>query len=197
MKRHYRAPLAALACALLSASAPAELKLSLTVEGTPAELAHVLEVLRAEGLAGADKDEKGMWLQVFSTAGEGAATEDAPQAPVPTLVEPAASPGSTPPGAPVLLTVTVTDPEHRVDTIAAWLRDTSVTLDLHDNGQDGDAVAGDGIWSATLSVPQATPAGLYTLTFSAYDAKGDPIQVPGSEGATVPLTGTAGLAVTG
>jgi hypothetical protein len=190
-------PILAVLVAMTAATASAELELSLTVEGSPEEIMQVLELLRGAGLGGAaPAGEDALRLEVFSSTGEATAATPPPP-PVAALNEPAVSPSTTPPGAPVLLTVTVADPEHQVDTIAAWLRDTSVTLDLHDNGQDGDALAGDGIWSATLLVPQATPVGSYTVTFSAYNAKGDPILVPVEGAEPAPLTGNAGLTIGG
>lgn len=59
------------------------------------------------------------------------------------------------------------------------------TVDLVDTGTSGDAVGGDGVWTAALRVPTRTPSGAYTVRVNATDAAG-----------RLAATGTVPLSVT-
>jgi len=56
-------------------------------------------------------------------------------------------------------------------------------VSLQDLGADGDAEGGDGVWSARLTAPVATPGGAYAIPVNATDASGAP-----AASATVTLT---------
>lgn len=197
-----RALIGVLCAALLApAFAAAELRFSLTIEGSPEEIMAVLRQLRRSGIGGNAEEAGGdpLRLRVFSATGDAVETpapagSAAPEPPV-DLRAALVSPPGGPPGAPVLITVRVRDEEHRVDTVAAWIPAVSLTADLHDNGQGGDVTAGDGIWSATLAVPDTLPDGAHEVTLTAYDANGDVIAFTGPEGVREPVTATTQLVV--
>jgi hypothetical protein len=110
------------------------------------------------------------------------------------LQEAAITPAQAKAGEAVVLTVKVCDPDDTVDTLAASVGGKDV--DLNDNGANGDAVAGDGVWSAAMEVPAGATAGAYAVKITAYDAFGYPVSMPGppSEGsdkAKPPLTAEA------
>lgn len=193
--------LAAVLALFLPGFASAELRMSLTIEGSPEEIMAVLRQLQQAGLGGSAETpgHDPMRLRVFSATGEPApeTVPTEPPAPEPPVDLRAAlvSPPSSPPGAPVLVSVRVRDLEQRVDTVAAWIPAVALTADLHDNGQGGDVTAGDGIWSATLVVPETLPDGAHEITLTAYDANGNVIAFTGPEDIQEPVTATTQLVV--
>ena len=52
------------------------------------------------------------------------------------------------------------------------------TLELKDEGKEGDEKAGDGIFTAKTTPPDEAEPGLYEIEFVVYDKNGDPVQVP-------------------
>jgi len=110
----------------------------------------------------------------------------------PELVDAKVVPAKASPGDKTLVQVELVDPQGVVSVVVATVREfPQMSLDLKDNGENGDAVAGDGIWSCAMEVPAIAPAGEYTWDFEAYDAAINPVQVTGEGGETVPLTAEA------
>ena len=104
------------------------------------------------------------------------ATEPAPLPEGLTLYDAQFEPAAAEPGETVLLSVAVHDPEKRVDTVAATFRDIQdATLDLFDNGTQGDRTIGDGIWSRRVPVFPQMQAGQHVLEITAYDVNGNQI----------------------
>jgi hypothetical protein len=52
------------------------------------------------------------------------------------------------------------------------------TMELKDEGTQGDAKAGDGIFTVTGTPPAEAEPGLYEIEFVVYNKKGDPLNVP-------------------
>lgn len=52
------------------------------------------------------------------------------------------------------------------------------TMELKDDGTEGDKEKGDGIFTTTSTPPGEAEPGLYEIEFVVYDKNGDPIQVP-------------------
>jgi hypothetical protein len=197
-----RAWLCAAVLGLIAAPwAAAELRLTLSIEGSPEEIMAILRQIQQSG-TGAQGDAGGddtLRLRVFSATGDpGAAPEAAatpPAEPPITLHTALVSPPSSPPGAPILLTVRVRDLEQRVDTVSGWIPAASQTADLYDNGQGGDVTAGDGIWSTTLLVPETLPDGAHEIALTAYDANGDVIAFTGPDDVRQPVTASTQILV--
>ncbi|HOV34132.1 MAG TPA: hypothetical protein PLX23_12305, partial [Candidatus Hydrogenedens sp.] len=76
-----------------------------------------------------------------------------------------------------------------VDTISATLLGTSISIDLKDDGQNGDETAGDRIWSGIFNL---TPdvSGIKTFILTAFDEKGKIVQIKSEEGIIKPVMGT-------
>ncbi len=55
------------------------------------------------------------------------------------------------------------------------------TMDMKDDGKNGDEKASDGVFSVTGNVPNEAEPGQYDIEFVVYGKKGDPIKVPGTE----------------
>ncbi len=52
------------------------------------------------------------------------------------------------------------------------------TMELKDDGSQGDAKAGDGIFTTTGTPPAEAEPGLYEIEFVVYNKDGDPLEVP-------------------
>ncbi|HZW06767.1 MAG TPA: choice-of-anchor X domain-containing protein, partial [Phycisphaerales bacterium] len=88
-----------------------------------------------------------------------------------------ATPGSVTPGDSILYTVTVIPGGNPVSTGIVVTGDLSSlggsgTAAFHDDGLNGDAAAGDGVYSLMYTVPAATAGGGYTVPVSVSDAQG-------------------------
>lgn len=59
-----------------------------------------------------------------------------------------------------------------VSTLGVGSASTLPPLALNDNGADGDAAGGDGVWSGLLRAPTSTTPGWYTLPISVIDLAG-------------------------
>ena len=181
------APLTALVCALLCAVSGADVTVSVQISGTVDELTQILEVLKGLGIgtAEATATEGGLPISLHSLidrpAEAGAAPEPAaPPKPPLAFLAAQTTPDKVHPGNEVLVTLEVSDPDRRVDTIVATLSGaTDADYDLFDNGKRGDAVAHDGIWTLALPVPPSAGIGSYVLSFKAYDEFGDQVFLGG------------------
>jgi hypothetical protein len=104
------------------------------------------------------------------------------------MMDARSDPAKLAPGDEGLICVRVMDTEGVVAAITATVREyPTMVLDLNDNGEDGDAIAGDGIWSFAVEVPDAALAGVYNWDFAAFDASGNPVKVTTEEGGEEPL----------
>jgi hypothetical protein len=93
------------------------------------------------------------------------------------LFKASVEPASGEPRDVTLVTVAVNDPDNKVDTVAARFRDLpDSTLDLFDNGTQGDQTAGDGIWSRRVPVFPALQPGPQVLEIMAYNVNGQPVK---------------------
>jgi hypothetical protein len=191
-----------------TASLPASAEVTVTVQisGTIEEIMPILQMLQSSGFNKAAQEKlDGLKLEINSsteatpTAPPATATapatppasEAAPVAPAmppqPALAAPVVQPAVAKPGDQVLITVAVTNPEGRIDTLAAR-QGGAYAFDLYDNGTRGDAVAGDGVWSYLYTVNPNAPDGPIDLELNAFNAGADPVKVKNEAGEEVPLT---------
>lgn len=180
--------------ALCGAVAPAraEVTVSITISGTVEELVPILQKLQELGLGGATAAGDPLKLNVHSVM---TGDETAPAATAPPAIESAAvEPASAKAGEAVLVTAKIVDAGHAIDTVAATIGETKV--DLFDNGMEGDATAGDGIWSRKVTLSPALAAGEVAVAVNAYNANGEPVLITGADGQSAPLTAQAKVTVT-
>ena len=213
MKRSIRIATILLAAALgLAGAARADVTVSITINGSLDEIIPILELLRDMGIGTETLGDPGDPLRLnMHSVSTIEAAPGAPEsafeavAPAPVVLqpsEPAPQPATalsdmqfTPmpaaPGSEVLLTVAVTDADKHVDTLVAQIpRVADENFDLYDNGTHGDQTATDNIWSATVTVPQATNPGEYTATVTAYDPHGDPVKADETNDAPLTIQGS-------
>jgi hypothetical protein len=104
------------------------------------------------------------------------------------MMDARSDPAKLSPGEDAIICVRVIDTQGVVAAITATVREyPTMVLDLNDNGEEGDAIAGDGVWSFAIEVPGGAPAGVYNWDFEAFDANGDPVKVTTEEDAEEPL----------
>lgn len=196
---------------VLGAAAGADVSVTLTISGDMDEILAILQLLRSMGYGGSAPEEDPLRLRVHSVHSSdekaaassvsdetGAVPAPAPEPepkPVIALQNPAAEPASVKAGAAVVVRTEVIDQQNAIDTLAATLGKTNVTVDLHDNGEQGDTTAADGVWSGTLTVPPETRAGAYEIAILAYDGNGDPIMTLTADQRVTNLSVKTGLTV--
>jgi hypothetical protein len=99
-------------------------------------------------------------------------------------------------GDETVISVRIIDTQGVVAEVTATVREyVAINLDLNDSGEEGDKVAGDGVWSIAFEVPYEADAGQYNWDFEAFDANGDPVKVTTEAGGTEMLTAEAPVEV--
>ena len=181
--------LTALIAVTCAGAAHAEINVTVSISGTLDEILPILRHLQDLGIGVAGKDA--MKLQVHSVM---SGTEAAPGAPAPLGFQAAAvAPVSAKAGETVLITAKVGDPDHVVDTVAATVG--GETVDLYDNGTNGDVTALDGTWSRSVALPATIPSGDAVIVLTAYDVSGDAVHVTAPDGTKAPVTAKATVTV--
>lgn len=172
--------------------ARAEVTVSITISGPVEELVPILQKLQELGLGGATATADPLKLNVHSVMTE--EEKAAAESPQPAIKSVTVEPASAKAGGSVLIAASVADPNRAIDTVAATIGDTKV--DLFDNGTEGDVTAGDGVWSRMTALPAGLAPGEVEVSAHAYNANGEAVQVPGTNGEPTALTAMAKVAVT-
>ena len=111
------------------------------------------------------------------------------------MMDAATDPVKVSPGDVATVRVKVVDTKGVVASVTATVREApEIVLDLNDNGEEGDKVAGDGIWSMDIDIPWDAPAGMYNWDFEAFDADRVPVYIK-VEGKETQLTAEAEVQV--
>ena len=112
------------------------------------------------------------------------------------MMDAMSDPGKVAPGEATILQVKVDDPFKVVSEVTATVREyPEIVLDLNDNGENGDKIAKDGVWSYHIDVPDDTQTGIYNWDFKALDSKGILLKVTNDEGKDEPLNATTVLEI--
>jgi hypothetical protein len=99
------------------------------------------------------------------------------------MIDAKVEPTELAPGDESVISVKVIDTKGVVAAVTATVREyPEVTLDLNDIGEQGDLVAGDGVWSIAFDIPYEAPEGEYNWDFEAFDADGNPVKITTKEG---------------
>ena len=95
-----------------------------------------------------------------------------------------------------VLSLNTVDTESKIARISIVVREyPEYTLELNDNGENGDVKAKDGIWSVEINVPYDAPNQKFNLDGSVYDSNGNPIMTKSETGEETKLTFTVILYV--
>jgi len=165
--------------------ATAELSVTVSITGSIDEVLPLLRHLQDLGIGlGESPGTESPKLEVHSVMTGAEPAQPAP--PVLGFQEVVIEPASAKAGDSILVSVRVGDPEHVVDTVAATA--AGQTVDLFDNGTEGDVTPVDGVWSRKLTLPANLPAGDTEISISAYDVNGDAVQLTAPDGTKSPMT---------
>ncbi|MHC4132322.1 MAG: choice-of-anchor X domain-containing protein [Planctomycetota bacterium] len=108
------------------------------------------------------------------------------------MIDAKIDPPKASPGDESVISVKVIDTKGVVAAVTVTVREyPEVVMDLKDNGQQGDTVAGDGVWSIAFDIPYEAPEGEYNWDFEAFDADGNPVKITTKEGSEKLLTAEA------
>ncbi len=112
------------------------------------------------------------------------------------MMDARSDPAKLSPGDESIICVRVIDTQGVVAAVTATVREyPAISLDLNDSGEEGDKVAGDGVWSIAFDIPYEAPPGEYNWDFEAFDADGDPVKITTKEGGEEPLIAEAAIEV--
>ncbi|MHC4500067.1 MAG: hypothetical protein ACYS21_13240 [Planctomycetota bacterium] len=112
------------------------------------------------------------------------------------MMDARSDPAKLSPGDESIICVRVIDTQGVVAAVTATVREYNpISLDLNDSGEEGDEVAGDGVWSIAFEVPGEADTGQYNWDFEAFDDNSDPVKVTTEKGAEEPLTAEAPVEV--
>jgi len=190
------------ALALVSTTARAELRVTLTIDGDINEMVAVLQQLQALGLGGSEAEaDDPLKLRVESVHEQApepeAETQPEPEPePVLALTRPTAQPEPVAPGGELTLSVAVIDERRVVDTMSAAVEGLGLACDLFDNGTHGDVTPADGVWTAVLPIPADAVEGGHEVTFIVYDGAGNPLTAPTPDGGAAAVTASTQVTVT-
>jgi hypothetical protein len=106
----------------------------------------------------------------------------------PRIEQAAIVPQELKPGDVAILTFRVRDRHAIVATVQAEIaEERSIQFPLRDDGVAPDAVAGDGVWTQQIIVPQQAPPGTYHVELTAITSEDVPVPVRNESGKVVPL----------
>ncbi len=200
LTRITRLALCAAVLLLCTGLARAEVTVSITISGDIDELIPILEHLQRSGtdMGGDEASAEALRFHILSESNgdeAAAATEEESAPKTLSLRAPSVAPASPAAGSTAVVSVTVTDPQRRVDTVGMAIEGTDFSADLLDQGKEGDATAADGIYSRAVTLPEDLAAGEHTVVITGYDRNGAPIKVTGEDGIVTTLTAKAIITV--
>lgn len=115
----------------------------------------------------------------------------------PKLQDAVISPAALQPGQSATITVKVVDKHKIIQRVVATVaEDQRMKFKLRDDGVAPDEKAGDGVWSYSVRVPFMAPPGNFTLEITAYNAKGEAINVKKGQKEIGPLTASTSWSIT-
>ncbi|NUM56794.1 MAG: hypothetical protein HUU46_24460 [Candidatus Hydrogenedentes bacterium] len=115
----------------------------------------------------------------------------------PKLQDAVINPAALKPGENATITVKVVDKHKIVQRVVATVaEDQRMKFKMRDDGVAPDEKAADGIWSYSVRVPFMAPPGNFTLEITAYNAKGEAINVKKGQKEIGPLTATTSWSIT-
>lgn len=177
-------------------AASGDVTVSVTISGSLDEMLPILEHLREVGFGVHRAGNEALRLEIHSDA----SAPDSPAAelseqPEPRMTAFMAEPGAVRPGGRAWLSILVLNGAGIVDTVSATFIETGQQIELYDNGENGDPVAGDGQWSANTVIDPELAPGRHALRIVAFNANGQPVLVKCEDGQPVELAADVTLEV--
>lgn len=101
------------------------------------------------------------------------------------------------PGTTAILSVNIKDRYAIVSRIEGYImEEPDIKLVFNDKGEEGDVKAGDGVWSLAVDVPQEAPPGDFVLELTAYNSKGEEINIREKGGEVKVLSTNLNISIT-
>jgi hypothetical protein len=114
----------------------------------------------------------------------------------PRLDNAAITPSTLHPTETGVISVKVVDKYKIVNRVVGTVvEDPRMKFRLRDDGRPPDEKALDGIWSVQVEVPKLAPPGNFTIELTAYDSKGNAIEVKKARREKGPLTATTAMVI--
>ena len=168
---------------------PEALELTLNIKGSIEEITKVLDCLKQSGLELSTKQVDTDPFRVHIYSSSETVKEEEKESFSVGFTEIQVEPKNPIAGTSFKLSAKLTDTLNIVDTVSANIFGTSISSDLKDDGQNGDEVAGDGIWTGIFNLPLDV-TGNKTLILTAFDEKGKIVQLKMKDGMLKPVIGT-------
>jgi len=165
------------------------LELTLSVSGTMDEIMKVIDCLRQSGLGVSTSRSDTDPFRVHIYSSNEPVKEEVKESITVGFTEIKTEPENPIAGTSMKLSAKITDTLNIVDTVSASVFGTSISSDLKDDGQNGDEIAGDGIWTGIFNLPPDV-MGNKTFILTAFDEKGKIIQLKMDDGTLKPVIGT-------
>jgi hypothetical protein len=189
-----------LAVFFFAAQAFGEMSVSVTISGPIEEIVALLQHLKNLGIGQASAPSTGPYKVTITSVATASKEPEKPAAPQPpqppppppkpalALSDAKAEPAAAKVGTNILVTVKVSDPDHLVDTISATVDGMPGSTELYDNGTHGDAAAGDGTWSGTITLAPPIAPGEHAVNIAAFNTAGNPVMKKVENAPPVALT---------
>lgn len=170
------------------------LELTLSIKGSMDEIAKVLDCLKQSGvgLSSSYGDADPFRVHIYSS--NEVVKEETKDSILVGFTDFLTEPENPIAGKPLKLKARILDTLNVIDTLSANIFGTSIYVDLKDDGQNGDEVAGDGVWTGIFNLP-VNVIGNKTFVFTAFDEKGKIIQLKMDDGTLKPVIGTYECAI--
>lgn len=164
-------------------------ELTLSIKGSMEEITRVLDCLKESGLglSSSQKDTDPFRVHIYSS--NEPLKEEVKESISVGFTEIVTEPESPISGKPLKIKARIIDMLNIVDTLSANIFGTSISMDLKDDGQNGDEAAGDGVWTGIFNIP-VDVKGNKTIILTAFDEKGKIIQLKTDDGTLKPIIGT-------
>ncbi len=166
------------------------LEVSLNIKGSFEEIYKVLECLKSLGFGTTTEEqmsEDPLKVHIFSST----SNKEKEVAIIPSVgfQEITIEPSIPYPGEEIKIFAKVVNESGEIDTVSASLMGTSISVDLRDDGENGDVAGGDGIWTGILPLPEDVK-GNKIIVVSAYDPNGKLLQLKNPDGTLKPVMAT-------
>mgnify|MGYP006870476475 CR=1 FL=1 len=164
-------------------------ELTLSIQGSIDDISRIIELLRQAGIGYSTQQSSEDPFRIHIYSSSEAVQEEVKESPSLGFQEIRGEPENPVAGTPLKIFAKPIDPLKIIDTISANIFGTNINADLRDDGQNGDEIAGDGIWTGMITLP-VDVYGSKTILLTAFDDKGKIIQQKMSDGTVKPVIGT-------
>lgn len=186
--RHIISTFTALVLLLIPLTNANGLEVTLNIKGSLEEIEKVLHCIQQSGLGVSTQSETDPFRVHIYSSNEVVSKEEKENLSV-GFIEIRTEPEQPVAGTPFKLTAKIIDNLNVIDTVSVNIFGTTLSLDLKDDGQNGDDIAGDGIWTGIFNLPPDVK-GNKTFLLTAFDEKGKIIQLKMNDGTIKPIMGT-------